>query len=69
MPKLDRTQFKIQTFEEADNTREYWLSKTPNERFAAAWYLICCAWNIDMNNPPKLDRTVFSTRKHGEYLK
>mgnify|MGYP007083295513 CR=1 FL=1 len=31
MPKLDRTQFKIQTFEQADNNRAYWLSKTPNE--------------------------------------
>ncbi len=63
-PKLDRTAFKINTFESADNNKEYWLSKTPDERFAAAWYLICCAYNIDYNNPPKLDRTCFSMRKH-----
>lgn len=64
--KLDRNAFKVQSFREADNTRAYWLSKTPEERFAAAWYLICSAWNIDPENPPKLDRTVFSMHKHGE---
>jgi len=33
---MDRTAFKINTFEEADNNVEYWLSKTPTERLAAA---------------------------------
>jgi hypothetical protein len=62
--KLDRKAFKIQTFEEADKTTEYWRSKTPQERFEAAYYLICQAYNIDPENPPRLDRTVFSMRKH-----
>ncbi len=65
MYKLDRNYFRINSFKEADNNREYWLSKTPNERFAAAWYLISCAWNFDINNPPRMDRSVFSMRKHG----
>jgi hypothetical protein len=65
MFKLDRTAFKIQTFEEADNNRAYWLSKTPAERWSAAWYLTCCAYNIDPKNPPRLDRNVFSQRKNG----
>jgi len=62
--KLDRKAFKIQTFEEADKTAEYWRSKTPQERFEAAYYLICQAYHIDPENPPRLDRTVFSMRKH-----
>lgn len=65
MYRLDRTAFKIQTFEEAANTRAYWMNQTPEARFRAAWYLICSAYGIDINNPPRLDRTHFSMRKNG----
>jgi hypothetical protein len=65
MFRLDRSAFKIQTHEQASNTTEYWLSKSPQERFDAAWYLICAAYNIDVKNPPRLDRKVFSMRKNG----
>jgi hypothetical protein len=40
------------------------LSKTPDERSAAAGYLTFCAYNIDYNNPPKMDKTHFEIRKH-----
>jgi hypothetical protein len=63
--RLDRNAFPIQSFREAEQTREFWLKKSPAERWAAAWYLTCCAWNIDHKNPPRLDRTVFSMRKNG----
>jgi len=63
-PRLDRTKFKRQTFEEADDQLEYWLSKTVEERLKAAHYLICMAWGLDPENPPRLDRTKFSMRKH-----
>jgi uncharacterized protein (UPF0262 family) len=62
--KFDRKAFAIQTFEESDKTTEYWRSKTPKERFEAAYYLICQAYNIDPENPPRIDKTVFSMRKH-----
>lgn len=65
MFRLDRSAFKIQTHEQASNTSEYWLSKSPQERFDAAWYLICAAYNIDVKNPPRLDRNAFSMRKNG----
>ena len=65
MFKLDRNAFKIQTFAEADNNKKYWLSKTPAERWAAAWYLTASAYNIDYKNPPRLDKNVFSKRKNG----
>ena len=65
MFRLDRSAFKIQTHEQASNTCEYWLSKSPQERFDAAWYLICAAYNIDVKNPPRLDRNAFSMRKNG----
>lgn len=65
MYRLDRKSFSIKTFREADQNREYWLQKSPDERFKAAWYLICSAYNIDPDNPPKMDRQKFSMRKHG----
>jgi hypothetical protein len=62
MYKLDRTAFKIQTFEEADHNRSYWISKPYAERLAAGWYLSCIAFNVDPASV-KLDRTAFSERK------
>jgi hypothetical protein len=66
MYRLDRTAFKKQSSEEADDTLEYWLRQTPEERWRAAWYLTCAAYGIDPENPPKMDKTVFSARKHGQ---
>lgn len=61
--RLDRTAFAIQSFEESAHQRQYWLTRTPQERLAAAWYLICAAYNLDVSQPQRLDRTVFSMRK------
>lgn len=63
--RLDKSAFRIQSFEVASNNKEYWLSKRPSERWHAAWYLICSAYNIDPENPPRVDRNVFSMRKNG----
>jgi len=62
--RLDRTQFKKQTFQEADMQYEYWQSKSPVERLRAAYYLISVAYDFDLQNPPRMDRTAFSMRKH-----
>lgn len=64
--RLDRTTFTIQTFKEAAHQRSYWLTRSPYERLAAAWYLICSAYNLDRSQPHRLDRTVFSMRKKEE---
>jgi hypothetical protein len=64
--KLDRSAFKVSPRENQKESREYWLQKTPMERFAAAWYLTAYAYGIDYMNPPPLDRNAFSMRKHGE---
>jgi hypothetical protein len=63
--RLDKSAFRIHTFEEASNNKEYWLSKSPSERWHAAWYLICSAYDLDPENPPRLDRSVFSMRRNG----
>ncbi len=65
MFKLDRTVGKGQTHEEASaNQAAYWKTKTVDERLAVVMYLNSIAYNFDINNPPRLDRTVFRTRKH-----
>jgi len=62
--RLDKSFFKAQSFQEADNQKQYWLQKNVSERLGAAWYLISCAYDFSLDNPPKLDKTVFSMRKH-----
>ncbi len=61
--KLDRTAFKMQTFEEADMQYEYWKKQSIEERFRAAFYLNSIAYNFDLNKPPRMDKTAFSMRK------
>ncbi len=63
--RLDKSIFSIKTFDEATSNRSYWMSKSPAERLSAAWYLICCAYNLDPNKEHRLDRTLFSKRKRG----
>ena len=59
MFKLDRTAFKMQSHLQASDKYEYWRKKTINERLSAASYLNSVAYNFPINNPPKLDRTIF----------
>jgi len=60
--KLDRNVFKAQTFEEASNQYNYWKKQSCDERLRAAFYLNSVAFNFDINNPPKLDRSLFNMK-------
>lgn len=59
---LDRTAFKIQSHEEAAHSRQYWMNKTPRERLAAAWYLVCAAYDLDYQKPHRMDKSAFTIR-------
>ncbi len=61
--KFDRTAFQAMTFEEADNHYGSWEHKSTDERLDAACYLICMAFQVKPST--KLDRNIFSKRKHG----
>jgi len=61
---FDRSAFKIKTFQQASNNKEYWLQKSPMERLIAAWMLTCAAYNLDPKKELKMDRTYFRMRKH-----
>ncbi|MEO8087985.1 MAG: hypothetical protein ABI763_14265 [Bacteroidota bacterium] len=62
--KLDRTAFSMHSLEVNEPAINYWKDKTIDERLAATFYLNSVAYNFDLNNPPRLDRTVFSMRKN-----
>ena len=62
--RLDRTAHHAGTH--AENARYHAQNQpaTMEERLRAAAYLNSVAYGYDPENPPRLDRTAFSTRKH-----
>ncbi|MBT2558844.1 hypothetical protein J7E24_13695 [Hymenobacter sp. ISL-91] len=62
--RLDRTAFHAGTHEENARYHAQQQPATMEERLRAAAYLNSVAYGYDLNNPPRLDRTAFSTRKH-----
>jgi hypothetical protein len=64
MYTLDRTIGKGHSHEANTYQSAYWKTKSAEERLAAAMYLNSVAYNFDINHPPRIDRTVFRTRKH-----
>jgi hypothetical protein len=60
--KLDRTAFKGHTLQEAGNHAEIYKKLSWQERLKIAAYLNSVAYDFDLNNPPKMDRTKFSAR-------
>ncbi len=63
MYKLDRTAFKIQTFEEADSSICNGKEITVKERLRRSYYLTAQSFGFDILNPPKMDRTHFEMKK------
>ncbi|MDB5002188.1 MAG: hypothetical protein JWQ34_413 [Mucilaginibacter sp.] len=61
--RLDRTVFKAQTADEATASQAaYYRSLTWQERLRIANYLNSIAYNYPENEPPRMDKTVFSMR-------
>ncbi len=58
--KMDKTVFDMYKKEEEPTDYKYWQTKTVRERLEAAAYLNSIAYNYDINNPPRMDKTVFS---------
>lgn len=62
--RLDRTAFHAGTHAQAEAHHRQQQPATMAERLRAAHYLNSVAYNFDLNNPPRLDRTAFSCRAH-----
>ena len=61
--RLDKTAFQAMTFEEADDYQRDYRNYSAKQRLEIALYLTSMAYNFDMNNPPRMDKTVFSKGK------
>ena len=59
--RLDRTAFEAMTLQQADNNNDY-KNKSLVERFRIAAYLNSVAYNYSIDNPPKMDKTIFKAR-------
>jgi hypothetical protein len=64
--RLDKTVFKIQTVEEADDAMRNYTNHTVKERLEIAFYLTSIAYRFDMEKPPRMDKTAFRIKKHEE---
>ena len=64
MYKLDKTIVKSGTFGEAEKNSLFEKTIPIGQRLEQAWYLTCMTYDIDYTNPPKMEKNVYSTRKH-----
>ena len=64
MYKIDKTVGKRMSFKEAEEQKLFSKDTTVSERLKQAWYLTCTAFGIDPLNPPKMDKSIGSSRKH-----
>jgi hypothetical protein len=62
--RMDKTAFKLQTVEEADDAMRDYTNHTAKERLEIAYYLASIAYKFDMDNPPRMDKTAFRIKKH-----
>ena len=61
--KFDRSAFKIQTLQQSDAANKFAADVPYAERLRQAYFLIAHAYGFSMNNQPKLDKSVFASRK------
>ena len=62
--RMDKTAFKVQTFEEADDAMRDYSNYSIQERLRIYWYFTSIAYKFDLDNPPRMDKTVFRIKKH-----
>lgn len=60
--QLDRSAFKAQTVEEAANHFTYYRKLSWHEWVKIAAYLNSVAYQYDLDNPPRLDKTCFAAK-------
>lgn len=61
--KLDRNQFSILSFEEADKEFNDYTALSWQERFRIHQYLNSIVYGYAGKEPPKMDKTIFSYGK------
>ena len=62
--RLDRTAFEMRSHSQTEeHSYKYWKDQPVEERFRVAAYLNSVAYGYSYENPPRMDKTVFSVRK------
>jgi len=61
--RMDKTAFKLQTVEEADDAMRDYTNHSIQERLRIYWYLTSIAYKFNLDNPPRMDKTVFQMKK------
>lgn len=64
MYNLDRNSFKAGKFEDADNHSCYYKKLSAKERFKISIYLNSISYKLVGEVEPKMDKLIFSMRKH-----
>lgn len=59
--RLDKTAFQAMTVQEADDYMRNYRQYNWKERLKVSFYLTSLAYGFDVNNPPCMDKKVFST--------
>lgn len=60
--RLDRNAFKAHTAKEAAAHSQYYIQISWQERLHIAAYLNSVAYNYDLSNPPRMDKTAFKRK-------
>lgn len=61
--KLDKTVFQAMTVKEADDYMRDYRKYNWKERVQISFYLTSLAYGFDINNPPRMDKTIFYIAK------
>ena len=61
--KLDKTVSQAVTAQEADDYMRDYRKYNWKERVQISFYLTSLAYGFDINNPPRMDKTIFSVAK------
>jgi hypothetical protein len=59
---LDRKAFQAMTAEEADNFQRDYSKESIKKRLNVEFYLTRVAYDFDIDNPPRMDKSVFSAK-------
>lgn len=62
MYKLDRTAFKAHSAEESSDYSRHYRNMSWQQRLSITSYLNSVAFNYPLDNPPKMDRSIFKAR-------
>lgn len=64
MFRLNKSISKAQSWDDAEREKVFSKETSYAQRLREANYLIAQAFNFPIDNPPKMNKNIFSSRKH-----